>query len=90
MRSKLKNYTFSIQEELVNELKSLVAEDKSKSFNFIVREALAQYVSKLKEETYEKEMKEAASDPDFIRNNEKTMEDFKFSDAQTSEMIEEW
>ncbi len=76
MKSKLKNYTFSIQEELIDELKGLAVKERGKSFNFIVREALAQYASKLKEEKYEKEMKEAAGDPDFIKNS-KNLTNFK-------------
>ena len=90
MKSKFKNFTFSLNEETVNELKNLASKEKGVSLNFVVREAISQYISGIKKNKCEEELKLAAKDPDFIKDYEKAARDFRSSDKETSDMMEKW
>ncbi|HAX17390.1 MAG TPA: hypothetical protein DCY00_02185 [Actinobacteria bacterium] len=90
MKSKFKNFTFSLSEETVSELKNLASDKKGVSLNYVVREALTQYISGVKKNKYEEELKLAAKDPDFIKDYEEVARDFSSSDKETSDMMEKW
>jgi len=90
MNDKLKNVTFSLQEETIKDLKKVVKSGYAKSLNFAVREALASYISKIKKEDLRKEMESASKDPLFLKDMRRSMDDFKTSDKETANSITDW
>lgn len=83
-------YTVVLPESSVNELKTLVGNNKIASVNAGVREAIEEYIAKKKTEDYRYKLREAVKDPEFIKRIDDTMESFKYADKETEEMIPEW
>jgi len=83
-------YTVVLPESSINELKGLVSRKKIDSVNAGVREAVEEYIIKIKKETYRTRLQEAVKDPEFIKRSEDTMKSFKYADQETEEMIPEW
>lgn len=83
-------YTVVLPESSINELKELVGNNKIASVNAGVREAIEEYIVKIKNEYYRNGLKEAVKDPEFIKRSEDTMKSFRYSDKETEEMMPEW
>lgn len=90
MSKKLKNVTFSLPVDLLEEFKEFVDYDCIPSVNAGVREALEEYSIKMKKEILAKEMKKASSDPIFMKDLEDNMKVFEVIDNETSRGIHEW
>lgn len=90
MPKKLKNVTFSLPVDLLEELKEYVKDDRIPSVNAGVREALEEYTTKLKKEVLAKEMEKASKDPLFMKDLEDCMNDFDAVDSEISRRMDEW
>ena len=90
MKEKLKNATFSLPVESIDNLKKAVKEGYAKSLNSAVREAVELYIAKVSNEALQKEMKAASRDPLFLKDTKESMDDFKTSDKETAELITDW
>lgn len=90
MAKKLKNVTFSLPAELLDELKRYVEYDCIPSVNAGVREALEEYALRLKKEVLAKEMEKASKDPLFMKDLEECMKDFDASDTESAGGVDEW
>ncbi|HWQ77946.1 MAG TPA: hypothetical protein VN381_03980 [Anaerovoracaceae bacterium] len=90
MHKKLKNVTFSLPADLLEELKEYVKYDCIPSVNAGVREALEEYSAKIKKEILAKEMEKASKDPLFMKDLEDCMKDFEAVDRETSGRLHEW
>lgn len=69
-------YTASLPAEYINELKLLTKEQAIPSFNFGIKAALDNYLKRTKQKKYETQMREAASDKDFLARTFKCDDDF--------------
>lgn len=83
-------YTVVLPEEDVKKLRDLAKSKTINSINSGVREAVAQYITKLNMISYEKDLLEAINDPDFIKRNKVIEESFKHSDKEIEELNTEW
>ena len=83
-------YTVVLPESSINELKELAGNNKIASVNAGVREAIEEYIVKMKTENYRNELIEAAKDPEFIKRNDDIMKSFRYTDKEVEEMIPEW
>lgn len=75
-------YTATLQEESINELKALANEKKIPSVNFAIREAVADYLSRIKKSEYDELMCEAGKDKDFLERTTNCEKDFKAVDSE--------
>ena len=69
-------YTSSLPAEYIDELKLLVKEQAIPSVNFGIKSALVEYLRRMKRTKYEAQMREAASDTNFIARTCKCDDDF--------------
>lgn len=83
-------YTVVLPESSINELKELVGSNNIPSVNAGVREAIEEYIVKLRSEKYRKELQAAVKDPKFLKRNDDIMKSFKSPDKEAEEMIPEW
>gem|GEM_PF-358447 len=83
-------YTVVLPESDIRELKEMADKDMINSVNAGVREAVEEYIVKIKKENYKKELIKAVKDPEFIKRNEEVMKTFKHADKESEEMIPEW
>lgn len=83
-------YTVVLPESSINELKELAADKKIQSVNAGVREAVEEYIVKIKNENYRNMLKEAVKDPEFLKRNADIMKSFSYADQEAEEMIPEW
>lgn len=83
-------YTVVLSESSVAQLKELANKKIISSVNAGVREAVEDYLIKVRKELYKKELQEAVKDPEFIKRTEETMQAFKNVDQEAEEMIPEW
>lgn len=83
-------YTIVIPEADVNQLKELADEKVIGSVNAGIREAVADYIARIKKEQYKQALLDAVRDDDFIKRTDDSMEAFETSDKETGEMIPEW
>ena len=60
-------YTIVIPESDIAQLKELTDRNIIGSVNAGVREAVEDYIARIKKETYKKELQEAVKDPEFIK-----------------------
>ena len=90
MNDRLKNVTFSLPENSIRDLKKVVEDGYAKSVNFAVREAVTFYITKIGKENLKKEMESASKDPLFLKDLQRSMDNFKTSDKETAESITDW
>ncbi len=83
-------YTVVLPESDILKLKELAKTNVIRSINSGVREAVTEYITKLKKDMYTKELSEAVKDPEFIKRNNNVQQSFESSDRETEEMITEW
>lgn len=79
--------TYSLPSELVDQVRSAVREGAAPSYSAFVERALLEAVRKAREEHLEGEFRQAASDPDFIRDVEQIEHDFAHADAEAARLI---
>ncbi len=77
------NYTFTLPKEMMERIKDFVKRDNFPSINFLVRDALQSYLSKIEREYLRIEMEEASKDPLFIKDLDNSMEFFKRIDDES-------
>jgi hypothetical protein len=87
MSAGVKNVTFSLPTEIVDKFKEYAKSKYIPSLNAGVKEALEEFVKKIEKEKLKRDMTDAANDPQFMQDLEDSMNDFKFSDNETSERI---
>ncbi|HOO26088.1 MAG TPA: hypothetical protein PKW24_05710 [Clostridiales bacterium] len=80
--SKNIKYTAVLPEEQVKELKELAALDYISSVNSGIRLALESFITKSKNELYQKQMEAAAKDEGFMKRTLDTQEAFSASDQE--------
>ena len=90
MKEKLKNATFSLSVESIDNLREAVKEGYAKSLNSAVREAVELYTAKISKEALKKEMETASRDPLFLKDIKESMDDFKTSDKETAGLMTNW
>jgi hypothetical protein len=90
MAKQTKNVTFSLPVDLVGKFREYARQKYIPSLNAGVKLALEEYAQKLEKEILYREMKEAAKDPQFIRDLEDTTYLFQVSDDETARGIPEW
>jgi hypothetical protein len=78
-------YTTALPESSINELKLLAERKIIPSVNFAIREAIHLYIAQTKREVYEKEMREAAKDGDFLKRTLESDEDFSSVDSEVGQ-----
>ena len=83
-------YTIVIPESDIAQLKELADRKIIGSVNAGVREAVEDYIAKIKKEHYKKDLQEAVNDPEFMKRTDESMRAFKNLDQETEEMIPEW
>jgi predicted DNA-binding protein len=83
-------YTVVMPESSVEQLKELAGKNIISSVNAGVREAVEDYLIKVRKELYKKDLQEAVKDPEFIKRSEETMQAFKNLDQDAEGMIPEW
>jgi len=89
-KRKLKNYTFSLPEDLVEKIKGYVDEDHIPSVNAGVKEALAEYTVRIDKEILRNKMAMAAKDPLFMKDLEECVKDFEASDREVDAEADVW
>ena len=90
MKKKLKNATFSLPVESIDNLRESVKEGYAKSLNSAVREVVELYTAKISKEALKKEMETASRDPLFLKDTKEVMNSFENSDKETAELITDW
>lgn len=80
MAMALKNFTFSLPQELVEKLKRHVDDLQLPSMNHVVRETLESRVKELDKQKLRLTMQAAARDPLFLNDIEECMTAFKHAD----------
>jgi len=75
-----KRVTFYLQENLIEQVRSLVATGDAESQNLVVEEALGEYLAKVRIEKRRAELQEAANDPRFMEVLRKVHEGFRYAD----------
>ena len=90
MKEKLKNATFSIPVELLDDLKNIVKTGRARSVNSAVREAIELYSAEKEKENLKEEMKSASKDPLFLKDLDNSMDSFRTSDGETARTISDW
>ncbi len=71
--TKKKNHTFFLPEELVDKYRNYSNQDYIPSMNEEVRRALEKYSQEIEKEILRQKMEEAAEDPQFVEDLEKTI-----------------
>ena len=87
-KTEKKNHTFFLPEELVNKYRKYSEQDFIPSMNEGVRRALEKYSKELEKKILREKMEEAAEDPQFMKDLEETMKDFKYVDSDTASELE--
>ncbi|MBI4330814.1 MAG: ribbon-helix-helix protein, CopG family [Chloroflexi bacterium] len=82
-----KKSTFFISQDLLAEIKQLLAEKRARSRSALVEEALRDYIARMKRETRRERYVEASRDPLFLSDLEEIETDFSDVDAETARMI---
>lgn len=90
MAKKLKNVTFSLPVELLEDFKLFASYDCIPSVNAGVREAMEEYSAKIKKEILAREMSKASKDPLFMKDLEENMKEYEAIDTEAAGRIHEW
>ena len=83
-RTKKKNHTFSLPEDLLDKYRKYSEKDYIPSMNEGARRALEEYAEKMEKMILRQQMEKAAEDPQFMKDLKETMEDFKYVDSDTA------
>lgn len=83
-------YTVVLSESSIAGLKELVSSNDIASVNAGVREAVEDYIVKIRNERYKKALQDAVNDPGFIKRTDDIMKSFQYADKDAEEMNPEW
>jgi Arc/MetJ-type ribon-helix-helix transcriptional regulator len=83
-----KKTTVLVEEQLLAQVKRLVGKGGYRSLNACVSAALRMLLARERRARLEKAMEEASRDDMFLADIQKTMEDFKYADAETARGME--
>ena len=86
-KSRNKKVTFSLDEELLIQIKELVAEGIAGSQKAFVEEALRDRIAKVRRDMLRQAFAEASRDPLFLKDIAEIEEAFRRADAETAAMI---
>jgi Arc/MetJ-type ribon-helix-helix transcriptional regulator len=84
---KRRKVTYSLPADLVEEVRRLVADGLAPSQSVLVSEAVAKELDARRTALLREELRQAAADPDFLRDVAETMRDFSAADAEAAGMI---
>ena len=82
-----KKTTFLLSEDILSEIKEVIATRGTRSQNAFVEEALRDYISRIKRESRRREYLAASTDPLFLSDIEETANAFRHADAETAKMV---
>ena len=75
--------TYSLPEDLVNGIAQVVREGAAPSYSAFVEEALSDAVESARERALAKAFADAASDPVFLDDIDRTMDAFRHADSES-------
>jgi len=75
-RQRMRKVTYSLPEELLAGVRSLVREGAAPSYSAFVQQALADGVSRAREALLAEAFLNASQDPEFLEDVDRTMRDF--------------
>ena len=76
-----------VEESLLNQARRLVSKGRYRSLSACVNEALRVFLARERRARLERAMEEASRDEMFLADIQKTMEDFKYADAETGRRL---
>ena len=82
-----KKTTVLLEEQLLAQVKRLVGKGGYRSLNACVSAALRMLLARERRARLEKAMEEASRDEMFLADIQRTMEDFKYADAETARRL---
>ena len=75
--------TITLSQGLLSKIKTIIKKDNNnQSVNTFINDAVELYLKKIEIDEYEKQMKAAANDPEFIERTMNCTEDFKYIDSE--------
>ena len=80
--------TYSLPDELLEQVRTVVREGAAPSYSAFVERALAEEVRRAREKKLAEAFREAAKDPAFVADVDETMRDFRPSDAELEGEVE--
>ena len=83
-------YTVVLPKADILELKNFTQKKIVSSVNAAVREAVEEYITKLKSENYKKELIDAVNDSEFLKRVDETMKFYQEGDSETEELMNKW
>jgi len=84
---KNRKVTFSLPVSLIEEVRQMVKDGLVSSQSALVVQALQKEIRERRVARLREEFRQAAADPDFLRDVEETMRDFAAADSETARMI---
>ncbi len=75
-------FTATLPVAFIEELKSLANSERIPSVNFAIRQAVDEYLAKVRKAEYDAMMKAAARDTAFMKRTAKCDSDFAFADGE--------
>lgn len=79
--------TYSLPEELIDEVRMVVREGAAPSYSAFVEDALREAVRREREKLIAEEFEQAAKDPQFIADIDEVEKDFEHADAESTKLI---
>ena len=79
-RQRMRKVTYSLPEDLLDGVRSVVDEGAAPSYSAFVQQALADGVSRAREALLAKAFLDASQDPEFLDDIDRTLRDFGNSD----------
>jgi Arc/MetJ-type ribon-helix-helix transcriptional regulator len=80
--------TVSLEEHFLAEVRRLVAKGGYRSLSACLNEALRVFLNQERHRRIDAEMEKASRDEMFLADMQRTMEEFKYADAETARTIE--
>ena len=74
--------TYSLPEELLEQVRAVVSEGAAPSYSAFVERALTEEVRRAREKKIATAFREAAEDPAFLADVDETMREFRSSDSE--------
>ncbi len=79
--------TYSLPQDLIDEVRMVVREGAAPSYSAFVEDALRKAVRREREKLIAEEFELAAKDPQFIADIDEAEKDFEHSDAESTKLI---
>ena len=79
--------TYSLPQELIDDVRMVVREGAAPSYSAFVEDALRDAVRKEREKLIAEEFERAAKDPQFLADIDKVEKDFEQADAESTKLI---